>query len=147
MINKISHNDISEEHHIKIIEMGYWQDPPHIATLLMLIATEIVKLFDEDRLNKPEKLADITLRLYDLCGYYKINLNELPTADKYSLWHMMKCLTNELEAYRVGMNTEYKYIRECISMCYAYAWQNKIDLIYEIQRKREIINYMTKKRI
>lgn len=132
---EISKNEFAEMHHNKIKKLGYWKTKRETGTLFMLMITEITKLFDEDKLNKPEKLSDLALRIYDYCGYTMIDLNQLPKVTQYSLWFMTSRLTNEMEAFRVGFNTNGSYIRELLSSCYLYALKNNINLDNEILRK------------
>lgn len=141
-----NHNEFAREHHKRIIDKGYWKDPKELGTLLMLVVTEITKLFDKDRLNKSEKLADIALRLYDLCGYYKIDLTELPHVKSCTLYDMLSMLTNELEATRVSMPTNWIYLKRCLSMTWFYASLNRIDLEKELNRKSEILVHMETKK-
>lgn len=145
-INDFDHNKFAKEHHNRIIEKGYWDNPQQFGTLLMLIITEMVKLFDDERSNNPEKLADTTLRLYDLLAYHKVDLSVLPEVSDCSLHSMISCLTNELEAERVNINTRFIYLKRCLSMCYLFAQQNDINLLAELERKTSIMMYMPKKK-
>lgn len=147
LIIEIDHIELAASHHKDIVKMGYWDEPANIGVLLMLITTEITKLFDEAKLNKPEKLADVALRLYDFAGNYGVDLSELPVVDDCGIWDMMNTLTCEMEAYRVDMDTNYRYIKECLAMCYQYADQNDINLEFEIDRKRDMLKLLTKKKI
>ena len=142
----MNHNEFALVHHKKIVEKGYWEEPKEIGTLLMLVVTELVKLYDEDRINTPEKLADVALRIYDLCGYYKVDLESLPSVDSCSLHSMLSMLTNELEAQRVSIDTKWVYLKRCLSMCYLYAKENNIDLEQELERKSEILLHMSRKK-
>ena len=143
----MNHNEIAREHHMVIVDMGYWNNPTHMGVLLMLVVTEVSKLFDEAKLNKPEKLADVALRLYDMSCYHNVDLSELPTVEECDIWNMINCLTCEMEAYRVHIKTEGRYIKQCLSMCYLYANLNGICLINEIKRKQNMIKLMSKKRV
>lgn len=140
------HNEFARKHHQQIVNKGYWDSPKEIGTLLMLVISEIIKLFDEDRINHSEKLADVALRIYDLCGYYKIELDELPVVTECSLYSMIAMLTNELEAQRVDINTKWVYLKRCLSMTYLFAEKHQIDLPQEIVRKSEILKNMNKKK-
>ena len=142
----INHNKFANQHHAKIIAKGYWEKPKEIGILFMLIVTEISKLFDESRINKGEKLADASLRLYDLLAYYNVDLTELPQVDSCSMHDMVSMLTNELEADRVGIQTKKVYLKQCLSMMWLYAKENNIDLEQELLRKSEILTYMNKKK-
>lgn len=139
-------NDFKEKHHNKIKKLGYWSNPREIGTLLMLMVTEISKLYDIEKLNKSEKLADIALRIYDYCGYYNIDLAQLPTVSECSFLSMIKCITNEMESYRADIDLQGKYIKECLSMCYLYALENNISLESELMRKFEMLDFIKKKK-
>lgn len=141
-----NHNKFANQHHAKIIAKGYWENPKEIGTLLMLVVTEISKLFDVNRVNKSEKLADASLRLYDLLAFYNVDLTELPQVKTCSLHDMISMLTNELEADRVGIQTKKVYLKQCLSMMWLYAKENNIDLEEELLRKSEILMYMGKKK-
>lgn len=141
-----SHNKFAIEHHNRIKSKGYWDEPQQFGTLLMLIVTEMVKLFDSDRSNTSEKLADTALRLYDLLAYYNVDLSILPEVDDFSLHSMVTCLTNELEAQRVNIDTKFVYLKRCLSMCYLFANKNNINLELELERKTSIMMYMPKKK-
>lgn len=140
-------NKFAKIHHEKIKVLGYWDKPKELGTLLMLMVTEITKLFDEGKLNKPEKLADIALRIYDYCGYYKIDLDKLPEVDGCGLWDMTATLTNELESYRVGFDSKGLYIKQCLNMTYKYAELNNVDLDKEIIRKSNMLHQIRKRLI
>lgn len=144
MIN--SHTKFSIEHHNRIKSKGYWDEPQQFGTLLMLIVTEITKLFDCERTNTAEKLADTSLRLYDLLAYHNVNLDVLPEVEDCSLHSMLTCLTNELEAQRCGINTKFVYLKQCLNMCFMYANINNINLELELERKTSIMMNMPKKK-
>lgn len=135
----INHNEFSRYHHQNIIRLGYWTEPRELGTLLMLIVTEVSKLFDENRLNRSEKLADVSLRLYDLLSFYNIDLSVLPDVDSCSYNDMINMLVNELEAERSGIHTNHVYLKQCLSMVWLYAKNNNIDLESEIIRKSQMI--------
>lgn len=143
----MNNNLCKELVHAEIVRMGYWLGVKQEGTLLMLMQTEITKLFDPDKLNKGEKLADICNRIFDYCGKYKIDLSELPEIDNCSLWDMCKCLTDEMECYRCDMKSmRFENIKKLLSMCYMYAKENNIDIDYEWNRKYEILKKMKKER-
>lgn len=138
-------DEFASVHHNKIKKLGYWKKPRETGTLLMLMITEITKLFDPDKLNKPEKLADLALRIYDYCGYNQISLEEMPEVEECGLWDMAAQLTNEMESYRVGFNSNGQYIKACLSMAYKYASINNIDLDREIIRKSGMLDQIKKR--
>lgn len=140
-------NKFAEMHHSKIKELGYWNRPRETGTLLMLMVTEITKLFDKNKLNKPEKLADLALRIYDYCGYHQIDLTDLPGITSCSLWDMVSVLTNELESYRAGFNSQGLYVKQCLSMAYKYAETNSINLDEEITKKYNMLDQVKKRLI
>lgn len=69
---------------------GFWENPPELGTALALIHGEISEALEEARSGheptvvyyredgKPEgvpvELADTVIRIFDLCGYYGIDL-------------------------------------------------------------------------
>lgn len=141
----INHNEFATNHHELIIKLGYWDNPKELGTVLMLIVTEISKLFDEMRLNRGEKLADVALRLYDLLAYYNVDLTDLPDVESWDMYSMISMLTNEMEAGRSGIKTRYIFLKKCLSMAWKYAEENDIDLMYELIRKSDIISGNTDK--
>lgn len=146
-VNLLNKNEFSKIHHEKIKELGYWDTPREIGTLLMLMVTEIAKLFDQNRLNKSEKLADLALRIYDYSYYNSIDLSILPEIDGCDLLDMITTLTNELESFRVGLDLNGIYIKQCLSMAYKYAEKNNINLEDEMIKKHNILHKIRKRLI
>ena len=141
----LDHNKFAKEHHAKIVSLGYWQVERAIGTLLMLMVTELSKLFDPGKLNRPEKLADLALRIYDYCGRYNINLDELPEVSECDLWSMLAELTNEMEAFRADIESSGRYTKNCLAMVYKYANENNIDLERELLSKSAILDKIKRK--
>jgi NTP pyrophosphatase (non-canonical NTP hydrolase) len=140
-------NEFAKSNHQKIKDRGYWDTPREMGTLLMLMVTEISKLFDETRVNRNEKVADLALRIYDYCAYYNIDLTDLPEVDNCDLLHMVSALTNELEVYRAELKFAGVFVKQCLSMAYRYADQYGIDLEEEMIKKSAILNQVKKKLI
>lgn len=140
-------NSFRDKHHNKIKELGYWDTPREKGTLLMLMVTEIAKLMDNDRMNKSEKLADLALRIFDYCGYYGIDMSDLPAISKCQLKDMVIELANELESDRVGMEVVFgDGIKNCLSMAYEYARERRVDLSFEIMKKYKILENIKKRK-
>jgi len=140
-------NAFRDMHHNKIRSLGYWDAPREKGTLLMLMVTEIAKLSDSSRLNKAEKLADLALRVYDYCGYYKIDLSDLPPIDEGSTTNMVIELSGELEADRVGMGKMFgSGVKKVLAMAYGYAEYYGIDLSGEMLKKFKILDDIKKRK-
>jgi len=63
-------------------EKGFWDKSQNIGEKLMLIVTEVAEACEADRHgdkeNFKEEIADTFIRLFDLCGYLNINIeNEI----------------------------------------------------------------------
>lgn len=129
-----SYNKLAHHIHSRMKSFGFYKKERELGTILLLIVTEMVKLYDDNKLNKAEKLADITMRLYDYCGYKNIKINNLEYVD-YDLHKMVNCITNEFEGYRADIETKHCYIIQCLEMCYSYAKDNNINLNKEIMIK------------
>lgn len=94
-ITKKSINDWVHEVHMNAVEHGWWENPRTPGELLMLVVSEASEAFEEIRNGHkmtetyysdngkmegvPSELADIVIRVMDLCGYYNIDLEEIIT--------------------------------------------------------------------
>ena len=100
-------NKFIEKSHDIAISKGWWDQEREIPELIALIHSELSEALEEYRVsenldiryenNKPEgfvvELADVLIRIFDLSGKYKIDLNKaLETKLKY----------NETREYRHG---------------------------------------------
>ena len=100
-------NKLIEKSHDIAISKGWWDKEREIPELIALIHSELSEALEEYRVsenldiryekNKPEgfvvELADVLIRIFDLSGKYKIDLNKaLETKLKY----------NETREYRHG---------------------------------------------
>ena len=85
--------------HKNAVAHGWWESPRTEGELLMLVASEIFEAFEEVRHGKgmtetyysgdgkmegiPSELADVVIRVMDLCGYYGIDLESV-IAEKHA---------------------------------------------------------------
>lgn len=72
---------------------GWWEKPPTAGELLMLVTSEVAEAFEEVRKGKamtetyyseggkmegvPSELADVVIRVMDICEYYGIDLEKV----------------------------------------------------------------------
>lgn len=91
-MGNISIKELQKEVHENAKAHGWWETPPKIGELLMLITTEVSEAFEEVRKGKeinetyyadngkmegvPSELADIVIRVMDLCEHYGIDLEK-----------------------------------------------------------------------
>lgn len=61
-------------------EKGFWDEKRNLGEMLMLIVTELSEAMEAHRLqdkeNFNEEIADTFIRLFDLCGGLKINIEK-----------------------------------------------------------------------
>ena len=73
-------NELSEICHSIAVEKGFWDGQRNIGELLMLIVTELAEAMEAHRIqdhdNFKEEIADSFIRLLDLCGGLKIDIEE-----------------------------------------------------------------------
>ena len=73
-------NELSEICHSIAREKGFWDEERNIGEALMLIVTELAEAMEAHRLqdqeNFTEEIADTFIRLLDLCGGLKIDIEE-----------------------------------------------------------------------
>jgi len=68
-------NELVERAHANAKEKGFWDEPRETGTLLMLIVSEVTEALDAHSCeNFCEELADICIRIFDLCGGHDIDL-------------------------------------------------------------------------
>lgn len=79
-IKKLTLNQMSELCHSIAVEKGFWDKKRNIGEALMLIVTELAEAMEayrkQDNENFREELADTFIRLFDLCGGLKIDIEE-----------------------------------------------------------------------
>ena len=73
-------NELAQICHSIAVEKGFWDEKRNIGEALMLIVTELAEAMEahrhQDDANFKEELADTFIRLLDLCGGLKINIEE-----------------------------------------------------------------------
>ena len=73
-------NELSYEAHETALEKGWWDEERSIGELLMLIVTEVAEACEADRKgdyeNFKEEIADVYIRLGDLCGHLGIDIEK-----------------------------------------------------------------------
>ena len=144
-------NKFAKIHHRRVVMKGYWREQREIGTLLMLIVTEISKLTNEYRVNKGEKLADVSLRILDLMTKYnyKISLENLEVSKltfNCSEHSMIQDVSDTMELYRQNGKLDCFPLSVLLRRWYAYAFENEIDLDKEMIRKSRMI-FEIKKRV
>ena len=72
--------ELTEMCHRIAKEKGFWDEKRNIGEALMLIVTEIAEAMEahrkQDHENFREELADTFIRLFDLCGGMKIDIQD-----------------------------------------------------------------------
>jgi NTP pyrophosphatase (non-canonical NTP hydrolase) len=73
-------NELAQLCHSIAVEKGFWEKERNIGEALMLIVTELAEAMEahrvQDQANFKEELADTFIRLLDLCGGLKIDIEE-----------------------------------------------------------------------
>ena len=73
-------NELAQYCHAIAVEKGFWEKERNIGEALMLIVTEIAEAMEahrhQDDANFKEELADTFIRLLDLCGGLKIDIED-----------------------------------------------------------------------
>ena len=73
-------NELAELCHAIAMEKGFWDRERNIGEALMLIVTELAEAMEahriQDQANFREEIADSFIRLLDLCGGLKIDIEE-----------------------------------------------------------------------
>lgn len=90
-------NELAQLCHSIAVEKGFWEEKRNIGEALMLIVTELAEAMEahrkQDEANFKEELADTFIRLLDLCGGLKIDMeNEI----------YQKSLRNKARPYKHG---------------------------------------------
>ncbi|HOK39604.1 MAG TPA: nucleotide pyrophosphohydrolase [bacterium] len=90
-------NEMVELCHKVAKEKGFWEKERETGTILMLIVSELGEALEADRNNDfenfKEEIADTVIRIFDYCGYLKIDL-EKEILKKYE--------KNKLRPYKHG---------------------------------------------
>lgn len=73
-------SELSEFCHAIAVEKGFWDDKRNMGEALMLIVTELAEAMEayrkQDQDNFKEEIADVFIRLFDLCGGFDIDIEE-----------------------------------------------------------------------
>ena len=73
-------NDLAKLCHSIAVEKGFWDKERNLGEALMLIVTELAEAMEAHRVqdhdNFKEELADAFIRLLDLCGGLKIDIEQ-----------------------------------------------------------------------
>jgi NTP pyrophosphatase (non-canonical NTP hydrolase) len=73
-------NELAQLCHSIAVEKGFWDEKRNIGEALMLIVTELAEAMEahrrQDDANFKEELADTFIRLLDLCGGLKIDIED-----------------------------------------------------------------------
>jgi NTP pyrophosphatase (non-canonical NTP hydrolase) len=73
-------NELARLCHGIAVEKGFWDEKRNIGEALMLIVTELAEAMEahrrQDDANFKEELADTFIRLLDLCGGLKIDIED-----------------------------------------------------------------------
>lgn len=83
-------SDLIRVAHANAAAHGFWDEEREVGTLLMLIVSELGEALEahrnDDMENFAEELADVAIRLADLCGGLEIDLEKaiLAKMDKNS---------------------------------------------------------------
>ena len=73
-------NEYRDVCHETAVKKGFWEASQNIGEKLMLIVTEVAEACEADRKddkeNFNEEIADVFIRLFDLCGHLDINIEK-----------------------------------------------------------------------
>lgn len=73
-------NELAQLCHSIAVEKGFWEKERNIGEALMLVVTELAEAMEgyrvQDHVNFKEEIADAFIRLLDLCGGLKIDIEE-----------------------------------------------------------------------
>ena len=79
-IKGLSLNELAKLCHSIAVEKGFWEKERNLGEALMLIVTELGEAMEayrkQDDANFKEEIADTFIRLLDLCGGLKIDIEE-----------------------------------------------------------------------
>lgn len=71
-------NELVKAAHENAVEKGFWDNPREIGTLIALIHSEVTEALDTNTCEEfCEELADICIRIFDLCGGLNVDLETI----------------------------------------------------------------------
>lgn len=140
----------SEKAHENAVLHGWYDEERTQMELFMLVDSEASENFEafrnDDRKNLAEELADISIRIFDIAGFYGFGLSShfiMKNKERYKKQQYLESLFKFKsivfsKGYPRGM-TEIKFdCEELLGITFAIADNFGIDIWNEIEKKHEI---------